>query len=260
MSNITVGANAQPLPTDRRAVLRSLATAGAAAAIPVAAAAAAADAAAPLTAADSRVVQLWRRRQGVQRICDQRSAAWDAAYAQLPTWARGGSQYARRDGSPAGEAGSGWPMVADPSRRPLEPGGLINVRPSPDDLYGEWRKAGLTSDVALQEFARALGELAERRRQSSILNDGLDLPNLTERMEAAFNVRYAVERDIQNLMDVSDLAAAATLIVQLELEDDDGEDVPGLHRAALRALRPRLPAALAEDADRALRQEPKQTA
>ena len=40
----------------------------------------------------------------------------------------------------------------------------------------------------------------------------------------------------------------------VEIELDNGEDVPGLQRASLRALRPRLVGAIAEDADRVLSQ------
>ena len=78
------------------------------------------------------------------------------------------------------------------------------------------------------------------------------MPNLDEALDAAFKVRRTVELELEKLMQSSDLATAAVLMVEIKL--DNGEDVPGLQRASLRALRPRLVGAIAEDADRVLSQ------
>ena len=96
---------------------------------------AAAAATAQLSAADIRALDLWRRRQRVNRICDERDATQDAAYAQLPKWALPGPKYLRRDGSAWGDKREALPMLADLSRRPLLPG-CVNARPSPAELFG----------------------------------------------------------------------------------------------------------------------------
>ncbi len=263
MPNDPVRANARPMPTDRRAVLRSLASAGALGAVAVAPAAAAATPA-PLSVADQRALDLWARRQRAKRICDEREAASAAAASKLPEWARPGPKYLRRDGSPFGEDMSPSPMVVDLRRRPLMPGSIVDARPSAEDLYAEWRRAdeaevrrSVESDdgfaetgAALSEFVRALAEHEGRLRQMRAEHERLGTYGLDNALEAAFRVRSAVELQLEKLIDFSDLAAAAMLIV--EIGYDNGEDVPGLQRAALRALRPRLVGAIAEDADRVL--------
>jgi hypothetical protein len=232
----------------RRAVFRSLAAAGAIVAVPAAALAAAAPE--PPSAADSRALDLWRRRQRVQRICDERSAAQDAAYAQLPEWARPGPKYLGRDGGAWGDERTGWPIAADLSRRPLM-WDCVNARPSPDELYEEYRRADDRWGAPLQNFAAQLAALNDRLRQKDAEEERLGIPDLDERLEASFEVRRAVECDLDKLMRSSALATAAVLMVEIEL--DNGE-AGGLHHAALRALRPRLVGAIAEDADRILSQ------
>jgi len=44
------------------------------------------------------------------------------------------------------------------------------------------------------------------------------------------------------------LALGAALVI--EIEDEESEDIPGLYRAALAAIRPQLSGAIAEAADR----------
>jgi hypothetical protein len=240
----------------RRAVFRSLAAAGAIVAVPAAALAAAAPA--PLSAADSRALDLWRRRQRVKRICDERSAAQDAAYTQLPEWALPGPKYLGRDGGAWGDERAGWPMVADLSRRPSM-SGAVNARPSPEELFEEYRwHTRLLTDgeitdrgAPLRNFAAQLGELNDRIGQKEAEEARLGIPDLDQRLEASFAVRRAVECDLDKLMHSSALATAAVLMVEIEL--DNGE-AGGLHHAALRALRPRLVGAIAEDADRILSQ------
>jgi hypothetical protein len=44
------------------------------------------------------------------------------------------------------------------------------------------------------------------------------------------------------------------IMVQIDYEEDEDEDVPGLHKGLLAAFRPQLVGAIAEDADRVLAQ------
>ena len=207
-----------------------------------------------LTAADQRVLQLWRRRRRVKAIYERYYAAWRAADDQLPPWADSGFKYALRDGSPASEEKVGWPMVADPSRRPVERGGIINVRPNPTDLFTEWSK-NEDRQNAIHEYAEALMELSQRLKERVREENRLGIDRLSAGIEDASGVRYAIEDRIRALVDVSALAAAAMLIVEIECDDTEPQLVE-LHPALLRAIRPRLVGEIAEDADRVLRQEP----
>jgi hypothetical protein len=187
----------------------------------------------------------------VARICDELGAASDAADSKLPEWARPGPKYLGRDGGAWGDERTGWPIAADLSRRPLM-SDCVNARPSPDELYEEYRRADDRWGAPLQNFAAQLAALNDRLRQKDAEEERLGIPALDERLEASFNARRAVEFALEKLIDSSDLAAAAVLMVEIEL--DNGEDVPGLHRAALRALTPRLAGEIAADADRILSQ------
>ena len=68
--------------------------------------------------------------------------------------------------------------------------------------------------------------------------------------EAAYDAVFATEHVLQADIGASVHALAAVLMI--EIEDDLPEDVPGLHRSALAAIRPQLFGEIAAAADRAL--------
>ena len=252
MPNATVRANAQALPqaTNRRAILGAVLAAGAAGA----AAALPAGAAAPaLSAIDQRVLDLWRRRAKLKAIAERLSEEHDAAEAKLPEWAREGPKYFLPDGSPAASPErAGWPMVADLNRRPVElPVRRVNARPSPTELRDKFLCDFVFKDeIALfAEYGRAFSEFADRLRQRDAEEKRLGLDVLDQRHTAAWDAVVTIENAFDRHLGSSVLALAAALMIAI---GDGCEEIEGLNRAALEAIRPRLIGPIAEDADRLL--------
>jgi hypothetical protein len=69
--------------------------------------------------------------------------------------------------------------------------------------------------------------------------------------DAGWDLRFAIEHALQADMSTSVQALASVLIIQIE-DDEPREDVTGLRRASLAALRPQLVGSIAEAADRVL--------
>lgn len=260
MPNATMQANARTLPEakTRRAVLAASLAAGASAALPASAAQQ------PLSPTDRQVLALWQRRAELRAIATRISEQHAAACAQLPKWADRGPVYVRVDGGDAEMAAcAGWPIAADLSRRPVERGGIINVRPGPDDLRAEFQAAFYASERAddrtgvLEDYARVFAEFAERRRQQESEHRRLGLDVLSSRHDVAWGAVADVENELDQHLGASVLALAAVLIVAIH---DDCEEIEGLNRAALAAIRPQLTGAIAEDADRALAAEDEEAA
>jgi hypothetical protein len=65
---------------------------------------------------------------------------------------------------------------------------------------------------------------------------------------------HDIEAAIEKLRGASALAVAASLVARVELDDVEDE-VLRTYRASLRAVRPQLIGAIAEDADRVLAEE-----
>jgi hypothetical protein len=254
MPNATVRANARTLPksTNRRSILGAILGAGAAGA--TAALPAAADAEAPkLSAVDRQVLDLWERRAELQaiaeRCCEQHSAASD----QLPEWARSGPVYLRPDGSPSGlDEHVGWPRLADFSLRPVNALGFVKARLGPQDIRDEfWRamQEGEDRVAVIEKYGRVFAEFAERIRQQDIEEKRLDIDTLGQRCDAAYEAVCGVENELDQYLAASVLALAGVLMVAIE---DGVEEIEGLNRAALAAIRPRLVGLIGEDADRVL--------
>ncbi len=261
MPNNTLRANARTLPevTDRRAVLGAVLAAAAVGATP--ALPAPASAPTTLSAFDRRVLDLWRRRQAVKSICDRLWAEWKAKHDQLPSWAKPGRQYLRADGSALDDGGNvNWPLAADLSRRPVI-NGVINVRPSPENLYREFRVAisAIGLDEATRQFARASGELNNRLVQQRAEEDRLGLKLIDARSDQAYATLHRVVGEIENLIPRSVLALAAAATIEIQSDDDDDEAV-AIPRATLRAIRGQLTGGIAEAAHRVLAQADKQGA
>jgi hypothetical protein len=71
-----------------------------------------------------------------------------------------------------------------------------------------------------------------------------------ENHEAPWDALFAIEHVLQGDIGASVHALAAVLMI--EIEDDLVEEIPGLHRTALAAIRPQLVGEIAAAADRAL--------
>jgi hypothetical protein len=88
----------------------------------------------------------------------------------------------------------------------------------------------------------------EQKEQVELLLNGTN----HEQCSAAHGTLFAIENELRCAMPASVLALAAVLVTQIE--GDVPEDVPGLNRAALAAIRPQLVDVIAEDADRVMAQ------
>jgi hypothetical protein len=251
MPNATVRANARTLPetTNRRGILAAAFAAGATAALPAPAAAQSP----ALSDVDRQVLDLWARRTELTAIVTRLSEEYAATHKQLPSWVRSGPKYLRRDGSGAGmETKSLWPLASDLSRRPPVEDEIINARPCPQELRDEFvaafREACDRTGV-LEDYARTFAEFAERQRQVEAENRRLGLDVLGLRCDAASRAVAQVENEFDQYLGASVFALAAVLIIAIK---DDAEEIEGLTRATLAAIRPQLTGQIADDADRAL--------
>jgi hypothetical protein len=231
--------------TNRRAILGAIVTAGAAIGLPAALATAAA-AAPTLSPVDKRVEHLWLRRRRLKAIAGHLNKQHKAAADSLPAWAQAGPDLVFGDGTPAGgKASSGWPQVADLSRRPAFPSGAVNGRPAVNDIVTEWHEnSGTKADLA-----RALIEWGGRVLEQETESERAGLDEYSERLDHAWGLIHDVEDALRAHIGESMFALAAVLVVENGVAD---EDVPGLLRATLAVIRPQISGPIAEDADRAL--------
>jgi hypothetical protein len=86
----------------------------------------------------------------------------------------------------------------------------------------------------------------EQKEQVELLLNGTS----DEQCSAAHATLFAIENELRCTMHASVLALAAVLVTQIESEAP--EDVRGLNRAALAAIRPQVVGTIAEIADRVL--------
>lgn len=73
----------------------------------------------------------------------------------------------------------------------------------------------------------------------------------TDKGQAAWDLLMDLEHVLHSNVRASVHALAASLIIEIE-DNESGEDVPGLWRGSLSAIRPQLVGAIAEAADRVL--------
>jgi hypothetical protein len=289
MPNATVRANAQVLPeapqhTDafaaspqpasatrntaqpsRRGLLGGISAlcagaAGAAAAATGATALPAAAAEVPkLSAVDRQVLELWERRAKLQAVAERCLEQYSAASDRLPEWARSGPVYLRTDGRPSGlDEHVGWPAVADLSLRPVNAAGFVKARLGPQDIRDEFSRAmqeGEDRVAVIEKHGRAFVEFAERIRAQNAEENRLGIDTLGGRCDAANEAVAGVENEFDQYLRTSVLALACVLMIAIE---DGCEDIEGLNRAALAAIRPLLSSAIAQDADRVLADPPKE--
>ena len=172
----------------------------------------------------------------------------------MPAWARSGPVYVLPDGTASGKEGSGWPQVADLSHRPAFPSGVVCARPDVNDVIAEWRDVSMKG-TKKDALARALIEWGSRVLEQTAETELAGVALCDERCERAFEAIRDVENTLRDHIGESIFALAAVIVAEIGVAD---EDVPGLLRASLAAIRPQLVGPIAEDADRALAQgEPK---
>lgn len=109
---------------------------------------------------------------------------------------------------------------------------------------------------SLSPVDRRVLDLWRRRAKLNAIVDrllGLDDGASGERCDQAGNASSDVLGEIDKHIGASVLALAAVLMVAIHNKAD--EDVSGLHRACLAAIRPQLVGVIAEDADRVLAED-----
>jgi hypothetical protein len=119
------------------------------------------------------------------------------------------------------------------------------------DRWAHRAELKVIADKVGAEFDAAYDALPEHQHQKPTERKRLDIDALGERCDAAVQAFCDVEAEFDEFMQTSVLALGAVLIIAIH---DDAEDIPGLNRAALAAVRPQLFGAIAEDADRVLAQ------
>jgi hypothetical protein len=229
--------------TTRRAAFGALAGLPA---LALPAAAMATSAAPTLSPLDKRVEDLWLRRRRLKAIAGHLNKQHNAAAAGLPAWAQAGPELVFGDGTPAGKVSSGWPQVADLSLRPAFPSGAVNGRPAPNDIVTEWHE---NDDAKKADLARALIEWGGRVLEQETESERAGLDEYSERLDHAWGLTHDVEDALRAKIGESVFAVAAVLMVENGVAE---EDVPGLIRATLAAIRPQISGPIAEDADRVL--------
>ena len=263
MPNATVRANSPALPetTNRRAVLGGVLAAGAfgaTAALP----ACAAPGPVALSAADRRVLDLWNRRGRMLAARDRISEEIDAAAAQLPGWARPGPKRLFVTGKAetpwlSFDGDTGWPEIADLDQQlaACAPGEEVFARPNAMDLCAQFQRKwrGLETDIdeARHKLMRALVALDERLTQKRAEEERTGYARLRARSDACTNKIVDIEDAIGKHVEASVLALGASLMIGIQ-DNDEEEHVLAAYRASLRAIRPQLVGAIAEDADRVL--------
>jgi hypothetical protein len=260
MPKATMRASARTLPeaTNRRAVLGAVLAAGAAGAMAVLPVAA--SGMPTLSAVDRRVIDLWDRRARLQVGIDRLLKQINTAEAQMPKWAQAGPKYVLAKGElfiPGVDDVRqvfGWPEVADLDQQPVDVLGLIIARPSTDDLVRQFfsdQKADYHE--AARRLTRALVAQQERLKEQEVERQRTNFNELNERLDEVCISRGDIGLEIQRHAESSILALGATFLITIELDDDE-DDVLQTYRASLRAIRPQLVGAIAEDADRVLAQ------
>jgi hypothetical protein len=91
-------------------------------------------------------------------------------------------------------------------------------------------------------------------RQQNAEEARLGIDILGPRRDAASDAVCDIEGKIDGHIGTSVLALGGFLVMEISEEREDGEEIPGLYRASLAAIRPQLVGAIAEDADRVLAQ------
>jgi hypothetical protein len=258
MPNATVRANARTLPeaTNRRAVLGAVLAAGALGA--TAALPSIASGAPVLSAVDRRVLDLWgrytRMRAALERIADQRNAA----QAQMSDWARPGPKYVLVPGgdprimgidcsATIGGVSVGSPQVPDLDQRLARASGWVLARPSVDDLYEQSQ----TNIKSIRELMEALRAHDARMNEQKAEDERVGYSRLNKRSETGWSKVVDLEDAIIDHTEASVLALGASLVIGIQ-GNDEQENVLAAYRASLRALRPQLVGAIADDADRVL--------
>jgi hypothetical protein len=92
-----------------------------------------------------------------------------------------------------------------------------------------------------------------RYREQKELCDRLPDETTKEEHTRAHRELFAIEDALR--ADISESVNALACTIMIEIADETPEEIPGLHRAALAAIRPQLIGGIAEAADRVLAQK-----
>jgi hypothetical protein len=253
MSKRTVRAKAQTMPTDRRAVLRSILAAGAVVATPV-------GVAAPATLPpeiDQRTLDLWNRYKRLLEFHDRLSDRAEAAMARMPECARHGPKFLFSQGFEEMVAQvpgyhrdmCGWPAIEGLQRPPA--GEKIVLRPNNEDLFEQFRKEcdSLGRDQARKNFLASIIAFEDRCARQKEAEDEVGYTAMNKRMERATDVMFDVEDQIKARMKTgSAYALAAALLIRIGYNDDQ-EHAMRLYRASLATIRPGLRGPIAQAVD-----------
>jgi hypothetical protein len=244
--------------TTRRAALGAILASGAASATAALPAHAAPESPA-LSAADRRVLDLWRRRATLIAFRERLSEQRDAAETQMPQWARSGLKYRLAKGEidipgTLDPYDVGWPEVADLDQQPVDVLGRIIARPNVEDLYDQFVKAkNGDRKQATHGFLQALLAHDERVKEQKAEQERTGYSRLIAREQAAADKMADLEDAIEKKTDISILALAAYMMILIRMDDEE-DYVLRAFRASLAAIRPRLVGEIADDADRMLAQ------
>jgi hypothetical protein len=109
-------------------------------------------------------------------------------------------------------------------------------------------------EEARLKLTQALIEHDERLKQQKVECDRTGYNRLNKRSETGWRKVLDIEDTIRKHVGTSVLALAASLVIGIKADDDE-DDVLQAYRASLRAIRPQLVGAIADDADRVLAED-----
>jgi hypothetical protein len=137
--------------------------------------------------------------------------------------------------------GTGWPLVADLSRRPIV-NGVINSKPSAKDLCTEFLAAvKLDMTSATHDLARSLHELSDRLRQKDAERERVGLTRSDSRLQSAYGVMHGIELKIDELAPARTLAWNAGRRVNFSQQWHEGRLEPVAAREPIFAARSTRP-------------------
>jgi hypothetical protein len=124
-----------------------------------------------------------------------------------------------------------------------------------EDLYAQFKTACRSGrrEEGTNRLLQALIAHDARAKEQDVEKEHVGLNRLHDRSEACCRTIIDIEKAIEKHAEASVLAVAASLVIRIELDDDE-DYVLQTYRASLWALRPQLIGAMAEDADRVLAQ------
>jgi hypothetical protein len=120
---------------------------------------------------------------------------------------------------------SGWPEVDDLDRQPIDFLGRVNARPAIEDLFRRFQKGSETDRcVATRELTRSLVAYEERVKQQKAEPERVGYSQAAKRVEATYDLRFAVEEEIKGHSNASVLALGAVIMTELDDADEHAQE------------------------------------